>query len=623
MFTCAWCAGKGARDVISLVINYAGSVGLHIILDNHRSENGQSAQENGLWYTNDYPEQRWIADWVRITRWVNGVGQTIGGADTVTLNQLASDGFPIVMGFDLRNEPHVVGSAPPYSGALWGSGDGIDPAQNPNPNPFAVACAATSTCRDWRLAAERAGDTILGESLANQWSYPLIFVEGVANYPMPAGTFVSGPFDWTWWGGDLRGVNGNSGHPGAPIVLNAGGDAQLLGPSVANQLVYSAHDYGPDLFQQPWFNAQTCYVSGCSPSSLADVWFTNWAHLSAPGGVDPRWPDHPAYPWSNTGAEAYTTAPVWIGEFGTGNNSQSLNTSGPGSVGEWFTDLINFIQSSYTTAPANASGHPVQWLNWSYWTVNPEPFMGLYTSSWQVFAYPPKQYTFLCSIQRPPFALPAGSGAGQCGSTGALPVPVSIPSVPTNATAISAVPSGATITWTAPYNGGSPLTGYRVQSTTDINGFWFNVTTCFNITQTTCTDSTATTGTFFRVAALNAVGLSAYSAPVGILVPSGFTDDPILPGVTTVKAIHVLELRARIAALRGRFMLPAFPWAEATLAGARVSASHILELRTALGAVYTAALRTPPVYADPGLGPGTTIKAAHVNELRGAVKGVE
>jgi hypothetical protein len=55
----------------------------------------------------------------------------------------------------------------------------------------------------------------------------------------------------------------------------------------------------------------------------------------------------------------------------------------------------------------------------------------------------------------------------------------------------------------------------------------------------------------------------------------------------------------------------------------RVSAAHILELRSALAAVYTALLRPPPVYTDPALGPGATIKAAHVNELRGAVTAIE
>jgi hypothetical protein len=64
----------------------------------------------------------------------------------------------------------------------------------------------------------------------------------------------------------LPGVNGNANNPGAPVVLNAGGDASLLGAPVTNQLVYSAHDFGPSEYQQEWFNSSTCYKSGCSSS---------------------------------------------------------------------------------------------------------------------------------------------------------------------------------------------------------------------------------------------------------------------------------------------------------------------------------------------------------------------
>ena len=110
-----------------------------------------------------------------------------------------------------------------------GQGDGIDPHVNPNPNPFTPACVATSTCHDWRLAAERAGTTIFGEATANGWDLPLIFVEGIGMYPADGGDPVDGPYDGTWWGGTLQGVNGNSTNPGAPVLLNRGGNASALG----------------------------------------------------------------------------------------------------------------------------------------------------------------------------------------------------------------------------------------------------------------------------------------------------------------------------------------------------------------------------------------------------------
>jgi Cellulase (glycosyl hydrolase family 5) len=422
---CPSCTGTHSRDILANIINYAGSIGLHVILDNHRSEAGNSAEKNGLWYTSSYPEQSWLTDWVNMQRWVHGVRQTQGAADTVTVSDTASDGFPTVLGYELRNEPHTPSRTAYLQGATWGTGDGIAPTANPNPNPFAPACVASSTCHDWRLAAERAADTLLGDAASRGYDAPLTFVDGISQYPVPGGTPSNGPYDFYWWGGDLMGVNGNTKgtvtNPGAPVVENAGGTATSLGPAVGTQLVYSAHDFGPSEFQQGWFNSNTCYTTGCSTSSLADVWNSHWAYINA-GGVNPVWSSG-AYPWGNTGSTAYAQAPMYLGEYGTGNTSSDLFTSGAGSQGQWFTDIVNFIQSSYTLTPANNSGIAVKNLQWSYWALNTEDSYALLGSGYTGLANPTKEYSFLCMVQQGPFAIPPGSGNGQCGSTGALPGP--------------------------------------------------------------------------------------------------------------------------------------------------------------------------------------------------------
>src|ERR1041385_5721366 len=74
---CPTCKGKHARDVLAQIINYAGSIGLHVILDNHRSEAGNSNEANGLWYivsnSSNYPESSWTNDWVHVLDWVHGI----------------------------------------------------------------------------------------------------------------------------------------------------------------------------------------------------------------------------------------------------------------------------------------------------------------------------------------------------------------------------------------------------------------------------------------------------------------------------------------------------------------------------------------------------------------------
>jgi CSLREA domain-containing protein len=103
-----------------------------------------------------------------------------------------------------------------------------------------------------------------------------------------------------------------------------------------------------------------------------------------------------------------------------------------------------------------------------------------------------------------------------------------------------------------------------------------------------------------------------------------FTDDPLVPGVTFVRAVHITELRARIDAIRAHFGLAGFSYTTPTLtAGTIIQGVHILDLRTALAQAYTAAARAVPAYTDPSLAAGTTIKVAHIAELRTAIIGIE
>jgi len=72
--------------------------------------------------------------------------------------------------------------------------------------------------------------------------------------------------------------------------------------------------------------------------------------------------------------------------------------------------------------------------------------------------------------------------------------------------------------------------------------------------------------------------------------------------------------------------LGGYSWADPTLT-ARASilrAVHISDLRTALSQAYVAAGMSAPVFAtDPGLGAGMLIKAAHITEIRAALKAIE
>ena len=119
----------------------------------------------------------------------------------------------------------------------------------------------------------------------------------------------------------------------------------------------------------------------------------------------------------------------------------------------------------------------------------------------------------------------------------------------------------------------------------------------------------------------NATATLAFRVTVGVPLTT-FTDDPILPGVTPVKAVHFTELRGRIDLLRDGAGLAPFAWTDPVLtAGVTpIRLSHLLDLREALAAAYRASGRAEPMFTDAVPMPGTTpIRALHLMELRAAV----
>ena len=105
-----------------------------------------------------------------------------------------------------------------------------------------------------------------------------------------------------------------------------------------------------------------------------------------------------------------------------------------------------------------------------------------------------------------------------------------------------------------------------------------------------------------------------------------FTDDPLVPGVTPLRAVHLVELRSRIDALRMRLGLPGYGWTDAVIVPGvtPTRAVHLTELQVALGAAYAAAGRSAPGYTDAGVTPGATpMRAVQQQELRSAVVALE
>ena len=323
--------GLNSLEILDKIVAYSAEIGLRVILDNHRSEAGNSAEASGLWYTDYYTEARWITDWQFLTRrYLNN---------------------PTVIGMDVRNEPHNASSG----GSCWDCG---------------------LPEHDWHRAAERAGNAILAIN-----PKLLIFVEGTDSYNN----------DFTWWGGNLEGV------ARSPVLL-----------SVPHQLVYSAHEYGPAEYAQSWFNPGTTYTS------LSTQWRKHWAFISE-----------------------RNLAPVWLGEFGTGDDETDVVGSNPGSQGQYFQSLIRFLKANPR-------------LSWTYWALNGNDADGLLDQQYDPGPVSADKKQALASIEFPLSSNPSSAPAAAANLAGSQPLPS--PGAPTATASSPAVTAKSTSEVTASHS---------------------------------------------------------------------------------------------------------------------------------------------------------------------------
>ncbi|HSP17211.1 MAG TPA: ELWxxDGT repeat protein [Thermoanaerobaculia bacterium] len=114
-------------------------------------------------------------------------------------------------------------------------------------------------------------------------------------------------------------------------------------------------------------------------------------------------------------------------------------------------------------------------------------------------------------------------------------------------------------------------------------------------------------------------GSTAYSAP-DLATTVMFADDPIVAQVTSVKATHFSELLAAANSVRQLAGFANASFATPPAAGGLVRATPILELRAAIAEARRYLAQPEVTYTDPSLAAGMLIKAAHLQELRNAVK---
>jgi hypothetical protein len=150
----------------------------------------------------------------------------------------------------------------------------------------------------------------------------------------------------------------------------------------------------------------------------------------------------------------------------------------------------------------------------------------------------------------------AVNAAGRSGTTTSIRVgPLAKPSVMTPMRATPAIRQ-VTLRWTAPASNGSPIIRYAIQRRRAGSATWNYISTNTPATARSFTARNLANGTryYFRIAAVNALGRGAWSAPIGALTASHRLDfNLILVGRALFTAADITETNAALAIARGIF----------------------------------------------------------------------
>ena len=214
--TNAYLNGLNSLEIFDHVIGQCRANGIKIMIDFHCAVTDAMGHNKPLWTDGDVS----VDDYYRGLEWI---ASRYKNDDTI-------------IALDLENEPHGKHNESPR--AKW---DGSKDSDN------------------WKYIAEQAA----GKALAKNPNL-LVMVEGIEIYPKDIksnGNFKSQNEDdylFNWWGGNLRGVADN------PVDLGKN----------QNKLVYSPHDYGPTVYEQPWFKGSYDF-----DSLMKDCWHDNWFYI--------------------------------------------------------------------------------------------------------------------------------------------------------------------------------------------------------------------------------------------------------------------------------------------------------------------------------------------------------
>ena len=164
---------------------------------------------------------------------------------------------------------------------------------------------------------------------------------------------------------------------------------------------------------------------------------------------------------------------------------------------------------------------------------------------------------------------------------------------------------------------------YQVERTANISTSYTTIDT--NVASTTFTDTTVSSVTayLYRVRAVDAVGNVSPPSNVDVATAISFTDDTLIAQTTPVKADHINQLRQAVDAVRALVNHSAANWGPNVTPGvSTVQATHIQDLRTNLDQARNTLNLPGCSYTDNSVEAlrASLIKKEHIEQLRQCVR---
>jgi hypothetical protein len=129
----------------------------------------------------------------------------------------------------------------------------------------------------------------------------------------------------------------------------------------------------------------------------------------------------------------------------------------------------------------------------------------------------------------------------------------------------------------------------------------------------------ANTAFVYQVRGVDASGNTGPPSAADLATTVRFLDDPLLPKVTVIKAVHLNQLRTAVNAVRAACGLAPATFTGTVTPGSPMRLIHVMELRASLDAARGAVGLSPMSWGS-SLTAGTAVKATHFAKLRDGVE---